>query len=243
MMQHTQSIDTVKPRGSIRQGAGYATAPGFARCLSPEREHSDPKTANRVRQGAVCAAPHTLSTVSTRTQKTPRFASERLFSVVLHSESPERNTLSACIRNRRVRTPCRRAFACAGFERNASMHSESPERNTLSACIRNRRVRTPCRRAFACAGFERNASMHSESPERNAMSACIRICRSRTKRPQARQDRLRREATRWPAGWERRTRERHFHGQGRRAPWHRCRTASCATPASRRCPLPPAAPR
>lgn len=205
MMQHTQSIDTVKPRGSIRQGAGYATAPGFARCLSPEREHSDPKTANRVRQGAVCAAPHTLSTVSTRTQKTPRFASERLFSVVLHSESPERNT--------------------------------------LSACIRNRRVRTPCRRAFACAGFERNASMHSESPERNAMSACIRICRSRTKRPQARQDRLRREATRWPAGWERRTRERHFHGQGRRAPWHRCRTASCATPASRRCPLPPAAPR
>ena len=205
MMQHTQSIDTVKPRGSIRQGAGYATAPGFARCLSPEREHSDPKTANRVRQGAVCAAPHTLSTVSTRTQKTPRFASERLFSVVLHSESPERNT--------------------------------------LSACIRNRRVRTPCRRAFACTGFERNASMHSESPERNAMSACIRICRSRTKRPQARQDRLRREATRWPAGWERRTRERHFHGQGRRAPWHRCRTASCATPASRRCPLPPAAPR
>ena len=145
------------------------------------------------------------STVSTRTQKTPRFASERLFSVVLHPESPERNT--------------------------------------LSACIRNRRVRTPCRRAFACAGFERNASMHSESPERNAMPACIRICRSRTEPPQARQDRLRRETTRWPAGWERRTRERHFHGQGRRAPWHRCRTASCATPASRRCPLPPAAPR
>ena len=167
MMQHAQSIDTVKPRGSIRQGAGYATAPGFARCLSPEREHSDPQTANRVRQGAACAAPYMLSTVSTRTQKTPRFASERLFSVVLHSESPERNTLSAC----------------------------------------------------------------------------IRICRSRTERPQARQDRLRREATRWPAGWERRTRERHFHGQDRRAPWHRCRTASCATPASRRCPLPPAAPR
>lgn len=138
-------------------------------------------------------------------KRRPRFASERLFSVVLHSESPERNT--------------------------------------LSACIRNRRVRTPCRRAFACAGFERNASMHSESPERNAMSVCIRICRSRTERPQARQDRLRREATRWPAGWERCTRERHFHGQGRRAPWHRCRTASCATPASRRCPLPPAAPR
>ena len=205
MMQRAQAIDTAKPRGSIRQGAGYATAPGFARCLSPEREHSDPQTANRVRQGAACAAPYILSTVSTRTQKTPRFASERLFSVVLHSESPERNT--------------------------------------LSACIRNRRVRTPCRRAFACAGFERNASMHSESPERNAMSACIRICRSRTERPQARQDRLRREATRWPAGWERCTRERHFPGQDRRAPWHRCRTASCATPASRRCPLPPAAPR
>lgn len=129
----------------------------------------------------------------------------------------------------------------ASFQRG--LHPESPERNTLSACIRNRRVRTPCRRAFACAGFERNASMHSESPERNAMSVCIRICRSRTERPQARQDRLRREATRWPAGWERCTRERHFHGQGRRAPWHRCRTASCATPASRRCPLPPAAPR
>lgn len=166
-MQHTQSIDTAKPRGSIRQDAGYATAPGFARCLSPEREHSDPQTANRVRQGAACTAPYILSTVSTRMQKTHRFASERLFSVVLHSESPERNTLSAC----------------------------------------------------------------------------FRICRSRTERPQARQDRLRREATRWPAGWERHTRERHFPGQGRRAPWHRCRTASCATPASRRCPLPPAAPR
>lgn len=118
-------------------------------------------------------------------------------------------------------------------------------RSVFSAwfCIRNRQSGTPCRHAFGIAGFERLASRHSESPERNAMSACIRICRSRTERPQARQDRLRREATRWPAGWERRTRERHFHGQGRRAPWHRCRTASCATPASRRCPLPPAAPR
>lgn len=110
-------------------------------------------------------------------------------------------------------------------------------------CIRNHQSGTPCRHAFGIAGFERLASRHSESPERNAMPACIRICRSRTERPQARQDRLRREATRWPAGWERRTRERHFHGQDRRAPWHRCRTASCATPASRRCPLPPAAPR
>lgn len=178
---------------------------GFARCLSPEREHGDPQTANRVRQGAACAAPYILSTVSTRTQKTPRFASERLFSVVLHSESPERNT--------------------------------------LSACIRNRRVRTPCQQAFGIARAKRHAGMLSRVPERNAMPACIRICRSRTERPQARQDRLRREATRWPAGWERRTRERHFHGQDRRAPWHRCRTASCATPASRRCPLPPAAPQ
>ena len=116
-------------------------------------------------------------------------------------------------------------------------------RNTLSACIRNRRVRTPCQQAFGIARAKRHAGMLSRVPERNAMPACIRICRSRTERPQARQDRLRREATRWPAGWERRTRERHFHGQGRRAPWHRCRTASCATPASRRCPLPPAAPR
>ena len=205
MMQRAQSIDTAKPRGTIQQDAGYATAPGFARCLSPEREHGDPQTANRVRQGAACAAPYILSTVSTRTQKTPRFASERLFSVVLHSESPERNT--------------------------------------LSACIRNRRVRTPCQQAFGIARAERHAGMLSRVPERNAMPACIRICRSRTERPQARQDRLRREATRWPAGWERRTRERHFHGQDRRAPWHRCRTASCATPASRRCPLPPAAPR
>ena len=97
--------------------------------------------------------------------------------------------------------------------------------------------------AFGITRAEHLVGMHSESPERNAMPACIRICRSRTERPQARQDRLRREATRWPAGWERRTRERHFHGQDRRAPWHRCRTASCATPASRRCPLPPAAPR
>lgn len=167
MMQRAQAIDTAKPRGSIRQGAGYATAPGFARCLSPEREHSDPQTANRVRQGAACAAPYILSTVSTRTQKTPRFASERLFSVVLHSESPERNTLSAC----------------------------------------------------------------------------IRVCRSRTERPQARRDRLRRESTRSPAGWERRTRGPRSPDQGRRAPWRRCRTASCETPASRRCLLPPAAPK
>ncbi len=118
-------------------------------------------------------------------------------------------------------------------------------RSVFSAwfCIRNHQSGTPCRHAFGIAGFERFASRHSESPERNAMPACIRICRSRTERPQARQNRLRREATRWPAGWERRTRERHFHGQDRRAPWHRCRTASCATPASRRCPLPPAAPR
>lgn len=118
-------------------------------------------------------------------------------------------------------------------------------RSVFSAwfCIRNYQSGTPCRHAFGIAGFERLASRHSESPERNAMPACIRICRSRTERPQARQNRLRREATRWPAGRERRTRERHFHGQDRRAPWHRCRTASCATPASRRCPLPPAAPR
>ena len=118
-------------------------------------------------------------------------------------------------------------------------------RSVFSAwfCIRNRRVRTPCQQAFGIARAKRHAGMLSRVPERNAMPACIRICRSRTERPQARQDRLRREATRWPAGWERRTRERHFHGQDRRAPWHRCRTASCATPASRRCPLPPAAPR
>lgn len=107
------------------------------------------------------------------------------------------------------------------------------------------RIGASFQRGFASgiARAEHLVGMHSESPERNAMSVCIRICRSRTERPQARQDRLRREATRWPAGWERCTRERHFHGQGRRAPWHRCRTASCATPASRRCPLPPAAPR
>lgn len=206
MNDATHSVD--RHRETARQhpaGRRICNSTGICPLPSPEREHSDPQTANRVRQGAACAAPYILSTVSTRMQKTPRFASERLFSVVLHSESPERNT--------------------------------------LSACIRNRRVRTPCRRAFACAGFERNASRHPESSERNAMPACIRICRSRTERPQARQDRLRREATRWPAGWERRTRERHFHGQDRRAPWHRCRTASCATPASRRCPLPPAAPR
>ena len=159
----------------------------------------------RTRQETGHAASCAPSTVSTRTQKTPRFASERLFIVALHLESPQRNAMSACIRNRRVRAPCRRAFACAGLERNAS--------------------RRP------------------ESPERNAMPARFRMCRSRTERPQARQDRLRREATRWQAGWERCTRERHFPGQGRRAPWHRCRTASCATPASRRCPLPPAAPR
>ena len=205
MMQRAQSIDAAKPRGSIRQDAGYATAPGFARCLSPEREHSDPQTANRGRQGAACAAPYILSTVSTRTQKTPRFASERLFSEVLHPESPGSNALSACFR------VCRSG--------------------------------TPCRHAFALARAEPHAGMLSESPERNALSACIRVCRSRTERPQARQGRLRREATRWPAGWERRTRERHFHGQDRRAPWHRCRTASCETPASRRCPLPPAAPK
>lgn len=191
-MQRAQAIDTAKPRGSIRQGAGYATAPGFARCLSPEREHSDPQTANRVRQGAACAAPYILSTVSTRTQKTPRFASERLFSVVLHSESPGSNALSACFRVCRSGTPCRHAFGIA---------------------------------------------------RANALSAGNRVCRSRTECPQTRQNRLRREATRWPAGWEQRTRERRSLDQGRRAPWRRCRTASCETPASRRCPLPPAAPK
>ncbi len=131
-------------------------------------------------------------------------------------------------------------------------------RSVFSAwfCIRNHQSETPCRHAFGIARAKRHAGRHSESPERNAMPACFRVCQSGTpcrhafshlpepnERPQARQDRLRREATRWPAGWERRTRERHFPGQGRRAPWHRCRTASCATPASRRCPLPPAAPR
>ena len=204
-MQHAQSIDTVKPRGSIRQGAGYATAPGFARCLSPEREHSDPQTANRVRQGAACAAPYILSTVSTRTQKTPRFASERLFGVVLHSESPERNAMSACIHVCRSRT-------------------ERPQ-------------------AFGIAGLERLVSMLSRVPGSNAVPAGIRVYRSQTERPQTRQNRLRREATRSPAGWERCTREPRSLGQDRRAPWHRCRTASCATPASRRCPLPPAAPQ
>lgn len=124
------------------------------RCLSPEREHGDPQTANRVRQGAACAAPYILSTVSTRTQKTPRFASERLFSVVLHSESPERNTLSACIRNRRVRTPCQQAFGIARAKRHAGMLSRVPERNAMPACIRicpepNRNARKPGKTAFA----------------------------------------------------------------------------------------------
>lgn len=135
-----------------------------------------------------------------------------------------------CIRNHQSGTPCRHAFGMPGS-------------NALSACFRVCRVRTQCQQAFGIARAKRHAGMLSRVPERNAMPACIRICRSRTERPQARQNRLRREATRWPAGWERRTRERHFHGQDRRAPWHRCRTASCATPASRRCPLPPAAPR
>lgn len=135
------------------------------------------------------------------------------------------------------------AFGITRAEHLVGMHSESPGSNTLSACFRVCRVRTQCQQAFGIARAKRHAGMLSRVPERNAMPACIRICRSRTERPQARQDRLRREATRWPAGWERRTRERHFHGQDRRAPWHRCRTASCATPASRRCPLPPAAPR
>ena len=123
------------------------------------------------------------------------------------------------------------AFGITRAEHLVGMHSESPGSNALPAGIRNRQSETPCRHAFACARAERHAGMHS------------RICRSRTERPQARQDRLRREATRWPAGWERCTREPRSPGQGRRAPWHRCRTASCATPASRRCPLPPAAPR
>ena len=102
---------------------------------------------------------------------------------------------------------------------------------------------TPCRHAFALARAEPHAGMLSESPERNALSACIRVCRSRTERPQARRDRLRRESTRSPAGWERRTRGPRSPDQGRRAPWRRCRTASCETPASRRCLLPPAAPK
>lgn len=123
-----------------------------------------------------------------------------------------------CIRNRQSGTPCRHAFGIAGFEHLVGVLSRVPDSNAMPACIRNHQSGTPCRYAFAFAGAGRE-------------------------RPQARQDRLRREATRWPAGWERCTRERHFHGQGRRAPWHRCRTASCATPASRRCPLPPAAPR
>lgn len=146
MMQRAQSIDTAKPRGSIQQDAGYATAPGFARCLSPEREHGDPQTANRVRQGAACAAPYILSTVSTRTQKTPRFASERLFQrgfafgitraehlVGMHSESPGSNALPAGIRNRQSETPCRHAFACARAERHAGMHSHLPEPNGTPA--------------------------------------------------------------------------------------------------------------
>ena len=122
------------------------------------------------------------------------------------------------------------AFGIAGFERLIGVLSRVPERNAMPACIRACQGGAPCRHAF---GITRA----------NALSAGNRVCRSRTECPQTRQNRLRREATRWPAGWERRTRERHFHGQDRRAPWHRCRTASCATPASRRCPLPPAAPR
>ena len=157
-MQRAQAIDTAKPRGSIRQGAGYATAPGFARCLSPEREHSDPQTANRVRQGAACAAPYILSTVSTRTQKTPRFASERLFSVVLHSESPGSNALSACFRVCRSGTPCRHAFALARAERHAGMHSRLPGRSAMPACFRNRQS-------------ERLVSRQSRVPEPNGMPA------------------------------------------------------------------------
>lgn len=122
------------------------------------------------------------------------------------------------------------AFGIAGFERLIGVLSRVPERNAMPACIRACQGGTPCRHAFGIA-------------RANALSAGIRVCRSRTECPQTRQNRLRREATRWPAGWERRTRERRSLDQGRRAPWRRCRTASCETPASRRCPLPPAAPK
>lgn len=135
-----------------------------------------------------------------------------------------------CIRNRQSGTPCRHAFGIAGFERLIGVLSRVPERNAMPACIRACQGGTPCRHAFGIA-------------RANALSAGIRVCRSRTECPQTRQNRLRREATRWPAGWERRTRERRSLDQGRRAPWRRCRTASCETPASRRCPLPPAAPK
>ena len=145
----------------------------------------------------------------------------------------------------RIGASFQRGFASgiAGFERLIGVLSRVPERNAMPACIRACQGGTPCRHAFGIARAERLVSMHSRLPERNALSACIRVCRSRTERPQARRDRLRRESTRSPAGWERRTRGPRSPDQGRRAPWRRCRTASCETPASRRCPLPPAAPK
>ena len=138
-MQHAQSIDTVKPRGSIRQGAGYATAPGFARCLSPEREHSDPQTANRVRQNGACCLLRTLSCFDPNAKDAPirigaSFQRGFAFGITreehlvgMHSESPGSNALPAGIRNRQSETPCRHAFACARAERHAGMHSHLPE--------------------------------------------------------------------------------------------------------------------
>lgn len=144
-MQHTQSIDTVKPRGSIRQGAGYATAPGFARCLSPEREHSDPQTANRVRQNGACCLLRTLSCFDPNAKDAPirigasfhcscAFGIARVKHLIgMHSESPGSNTLSACFRVCRIRTQCQHAFGITRAERHAGMHSHLPEPNGTPA--------------------------------------------------------------------------------------------------------------
>lgn len=146
MMQHAQSIDTVKPRGSIRQGAGYANSTGI--CPLPITGTRAQRPSNRkscpTRRGA-CSTLHTLNCFNQNAKDAPirigasfqrgfAFGITRAEHLVgMHSESPGSNALPAGIRNRQSETPCRHAFTCARAERHAGMHSHLPEPNGTPA--------------------------------------------------------------------------------------------------------------
>ena len=202
-MQHARSIDTVND----------AARPVDRRRETARQHPAGRRTCNST---GICPLPIT----GTRAQRRPN----RKTCPTRRGVCSTPHTLNCFNPNAkdapiRIGASFQRGFASgiAGFERLVGVLTRVPERNALPACIRACQGGTPCRHAFGIA-------------RANALSACIRVCRSRTERPQARRDRLRREATRSPAGWERRTRGPHSPDQGRRAPWRRCRTASCETP-------------
>ena len=104
----TRSVD--RHRETARQHPArrrICNSTGFARCLSPEREHSDPQTAKIASDKARRVQHPTYLNCFNQNAKDAPIRIGASFSAWF------------CIRNHQSGTPCRQAFAFAGAERNA----------------------------------------------------------------------------------------------------------------------------